>query len=187
MAGEIDFAEALIGGSPCWPISPKTPSPKNRQGHELFKGCRDPGAHQCATPQRLCSSGFRRFQSISPAWSPRSASISTSPMSSEIEDGRLTGRLVGAILDQRSKANALNHLAAERSLTPPTPSSATALCFSPCSAPPASASPIATNRSCAAKSRSPVNHADLTALLFFQGTGGRVRGVIEGTRRELHV
>ncbi len=66
----------------------------------------------------------------------------------EIVDGRLTGRVVGEIVDRAGKADALRRFARESGVAePPRSRSATAPTTSTCSTPPASASPSTPSRS----------------------------------------
>lgn len=169
MAGEIDFAEALIERVAMLADLAEDALAKTAKGMNYSKGAatlvrtmRRHGAYAV-----LVSGGFKYFTGLVAKEVGFDLDLANEL---EIEDGRLTGRLVGAILDQRGKANALNHLAAERGLTP-----ADAVTVGDGSNDLAMLRAAGLGVAYRGKPilrreiRCQVNHADLTALLFFQG------------------
>src|SRR6185369_4711196 len=117
MAGEIDFAVALIERVAMLADLSEDALAKTAKGMNYSKGAktlvRTMRRHGAYTA--LVSGGFKYFTGLVAREVGFDLDLANDL---EIEDGRLTGRLLGAILDQNGKANALNHLALEHGLTP---------------------------------------------------------------------
>lgn len=169
MAGEIDFAAALIER-----VAMLADLPEDALGKTAAGMTYSPGAMTLVRTMRrhgaftaLVSGGFRYFTGLVAREVGFDLDLANEL---EISDGRLTGRLVGAILDQNGKANALNHLAVERGLTP-----ADAVTVGDGSNDLAMLRAAGLGVAYRGKPilrreiRCQVNHADLTALLYFQG------------------
>ncbi len=169
MAGEIDFAAALIERVAMLADLPEDALGKTAAGMTYSSGAmtlvRTMRRHGAYTA--LVSGGFRYFTGLVAREVGFDLDLANEL---EIAEGRLTGRLVGAILDQNGKANALNHLAVERGLTP-----ADAVTVGDGSNDLAMLRAAGLGVAYRGKPilrreiRCQVNHADLTALLYFQG------------------
>lgn len=169
MAGEIDFAEALIERVAMLADLAEDALAKTAAGMNYSEGAktlvRTMRRHGAYTA--LVSGGFKYFTGLVASEVGFDLDLANDL---EIEDGRLTGRLLGAILDQNGKANALNHLALERGLT-----AADAVTVGDGSNDLAMLRAAGLGVAYRGKPilrreiRCQVNHADLTALLYFQG------------------
>ncbi|HYB08065.1 MAG TPA: phosphoserine phosphatase SerB [Alphaproteobacteria bacterium] len=169
MAGEVDFVDALIERVAM--LKGLSVDALERTWERVFLL---PGARALVETMRhhggytaLVSGGFRFFTSRVRALVGFDYDESNTL---EIEDGRLTGRIVPPVINRDGKFNALKRLCEERGL-PLAASLAVGDGANDLAMVRAAGLGIAYRGkpSLAAAARARVDHADLTALLFFQG------------------
>jgi phosphoserine phosphatase len=169
MRGEIDFSQALIER-----VAMLADLPESALARTAAATALTPGAETLVRTMKangaftaLVSGGFRYFTSRIAAKVGFDLDLANDL---EISDGRLTGELLGPILDKDGKVNALRTLSAERGLTP-----ADAIAVGDG----ANDLPMLLEAGLGVafrgkpllrrQVRAQVSHSDLTALLFFQG------------------
>jgi len=169
MRGELDFTEALIER-----VAMLADLPEAALARTAEKMALSPGAATLVHTMRangaftaLVSGGFRYFTSRVAARAGFDTDLANDL---EISDGRLTGELVGPILDKDGKLTALRHLSAERGFAP---EDAAAVGDG------ANDLPMLLEAGLGVAYRgkpllrdavrAQVNHGDLTTLLYFQG------------------
>jgi phosphoserine phosphatase len=169
MRGELDFAQALIER-----VAMLDGLPESALARTLAATHLTPGARTLIQTMKasgaftaLVSGGFKYFTSRIAALVGFDLDLANDL---EMEDGRLTGRLAGPILDKEGKVTALRHLAAEHGLSvadavtvgdgandlPMLLEAGLGVAFN--------GKPLLREQV-----QAQVNHNDLTALLFFQG------------------
>jgi phosphoserine phosphatase len=169
MRGELDFSQALVER-----VAMLADLPESALAKTLADTRLSPGAATLVRTMRahgafaaLVSGGFRYFTS---KIAERAGFDLDLANDLAMADGRLTGELVGPILDKDGKLNALQTLTAERGLTP---ADAVTVGDGANDLPMLLAAglgvayhgkPVLRDQV-----RAQVNHTDLTALLFFQG------------------
>jgi phosphoserine phosphatase len=169
MRGELDFAQALIERVAMLADLPEAALAKTAAATKLTSGAatlvRTMKANGAFTA--LVSGGFKYFTSRIGALVGFDLDLANDL---EMEEGRLTGRLSGPILDKDGKVSALRHLAAEHGLSvsdavtvgdgandlPMLLEAGLGVAFH--------GKPLLREQV-----QAQVNHDDLTALLFFQG------------------